>query len=383
MHRLHTCNAQSHRFGCFSSDERKVNLLAAPDEVRAGVLFSDRVIISHRASLREPANEGTDWRMPSHPPPRPPPASCFSSHSSSTKSCWSWAQDWDRRWGGAQITYTCMNAWASSSCMYGSNTWIIHTHGFIYAQSVCSNTLDVCMNTPNIHTHGERKKNLLKVGSTPIPPACTRINTSKLICTFYFRADWLKMTTKNNKSSVNQPRVKTREKPNKSWFAASLNSSIVPKMSIKTSLQKCWWLLVTGTLHSQAWQWSYMAIQDFCSSANTVAMGTKEQLPYNWINIRLLLRHSALRWEVIHIPPWAPSTCPWICMPPVINMHSASNVCGAAYTVNKELYADYPGRVSQYTSSPLIISRAWGPSEAARAVVLVERQSDLKCNRDI
>lgn len=89
---------------------------------------------------------------------------------------------------------------------------------------------------------------------------------------------------------------------------------------------------------------SFMAqelIQDFCSSANTVAMGTKEQLPCNWINIRLLLRHSAPRRELVQVPPPAPSTWSWICMAPVINVHSACNVCGAAYMVDKQLYVNY------------------------------------------
>lgn len=100
--------------------------------------------------------------------------------------------------------------------------------------------------------------------------------------------------------------------------------------------------MVTGCPYSHAWQWSFMArnlIQDFCSSANTVAIGMEEQLPYNWINIRLLLQHSALCWEVIQNLLQAPSTCPWICMAPVINMHSVSNVCGVAYTTDEELYA--------------------------------------------
>lgn len=82
-------------------------------------------------------------------------------------------------------------------------------------------------------------------------------------------------------------------------------------------------------------------IQDFCSSANTVAMGTKEQLPCNWINIRLLLRHSAPRRELVQVPPPAPSTWSWICMAPVINVHSVCNVCGAAYMVDKQLYVNY------------------------------------------
>lgn len=156
--------------------------------------------------------------------------------------------------------------------------------------------------------------------------------------------------------SQNKHTQKTQQ--HKSDFAASPNSSVAPNISIKSSLQYCWWLLVTGSPHSHAWRWSFMArdlIQDFCSSANTVAMGTKEQLPYNWINIRLLLRHSALCWELVHIPPQAPSTCPWICMLLVINMRSVSNVCGAAYMADKELYTDYLGGVRRYTSSPLII----------------------------
>lgn len=76
-----------HRCGCFPSDERKANLLAGPGNIRAGVPAGGHVIISHRAGLREPGNEGTDCRMPSHPPPRPPslPSSCYSSYSSSTK----------------------------------------------------------------------------------------------------------------------------------------------------------------------------------------------------------------------------------------------------------------------------------------------------------
>lgn len=47
----------------------------------------------------------------------------------------------------------------------------------------------------------------------------------------------------------------------------------------------------------------------------------------------------------------------------VINMRSVSNVCGAAYMVDKEPYTDYLGRVSRYTSSPLIIFSARGLSE--------------------
>lgn len=124
--------------------------------------------------------------------------------------------------------------------------------------------------------------------------------------------------------------------------------------------------MVTGSPHSHAWQWSFMArdlIQDFCSSANTVAMGTKEQLPYNWINIRLLLRHSALCWELIYIPPRAPSTCPWICMLLVIKMRCVSNVCGVAYMADKKLYTDYLGRVTRYTSNLLMVlvpGALWG-----------------------
>lgn len=48
----------------------------------------------------------------------------------------------------------------------------------------------------------------------------------------------------------------------------------------------------------------------------------------------------------------------------VINMRSVCNVCGAAYMVDKELYTDYLGRVTQYTSSLLIIFKCCGPSEA-------------------
>lgn len=180
----------------------------------------------------------------------------------------------------------------------------------------------------------------------------------------------------SNKSSVNQKWAKPRKKTttplqthihardHKSYISSSANSSAMPKISIKSSLQRCWWLLVTGSPRSRAWQWSFMArdlIQDFCSSANTVAMGTKEQLPYNWINIRLLLQHSALCWGLVLIPAPAPSTCPWICMQAVINMHSVSNVCGAAYMVDKELYADCPGRASPYTSRPWITFSAARP----------------------
>lgn len=159
----------------------------------------------------------------------------------------------------------------------------------------------------------------------------------------------------------------------KSYFAAAPNSSIELKISIKSSLKYCWWLLVTGSPHPHAWQCSFMArdlIQDFCSSANTVAMGTKEQLPYNWINIRLLLRHSALSWELIRIPPQAPSTCPWICMLLVINMCSAYNVCGVAYMVDKELCTDYLGSVMWYTSSLLISFIATGPLRLRVAVLV-------------
>lgn len=42
-------------------------------------------------------------------------------------------------------------------------------------------------------------------------------------------------------------------------------------------------------------------------------------------------------------------------------MQSVCNVCGVAYTVDKELYMDYLGRVTRYTSSPLIIFSATGP----------------------
>lgn len=45
-------------------------------------------------------------------------------------------------------------------------------------------------------------------------------------------------------------------------------------------------------------------------------------------------------------------------------MRAVSNVCGAAYTLDKELYNDCLGRASQHTSGPLIIFRASGPSEA-------------------
>lgn len=181
-----------------------------------------------------------------------------------------------------------------------------------------------------------------------------------------------------NRSSVNQQLELKQKKQHKSYVAAASKFLIELKISIKDSLKYCWWFLVTGSPHSHAWQWSFMArdlIQDFCSSANTVAMGTKEQLPYNWINIRLLLRHSALCWELIQIPPQAPSTCPWICMPLVINMCSVYNVCAVAYTVDKELCTDYPGRETWYTSSPLISFSATGPLRL-RVAVLVK----LQCN---
>lgn len=60
----------------FPFDEGKANLLAGPGNIRAAVPTSGRVIKSHRASLGELGNEGTGWRMPSHPPPctpSPPP----------------------------------------------------------------------------------------------------------------------------------------------------------------------------------------------------------------------------------------------------------------------------------------------------------------------
>lgn len=53
--------------------KRKANLLTGPGNIRAAVPASGHVIKSDRASLREPGNEGTGWRMPSHPPPWPPP----------------------------------------------------------------------------------------------------------------------------------------------------------------------------------------------------------------------------------------------------------------------------------------------------------------------
>lgn len=107
-------------------------------------------------------------------------------------------------------------------------------------------------------------------------------------------------------------------------------------------------------------------IQDFCSSANTVAMGTKEQLPCNWINIRLLLRHSAPCRELVQVPPPAPSTWSWICMVPVINMHSLYNVCGAAYMVDKELYVNYAVMVYIRSVDHLYSPQAlWGGADAA------------------
>lgn len=145
-----------------------------------------------------------------------------------------------------------------------------------------------------------------------------------------------KRTCKSTVSQIN----KTTNKNTQILLCSFTKFFNCAKISIKGPLQCCWWLLVTGSLHSRAWQWSFMArklIQDSCSSANTVATGTEEQLPYNWINIRLLLQHSALCWGVAHIPPRAPSTCLWICMLRVINMPAVSNVCGAAYMVVKEL----------------------------------------------
>ena len=166
--------------------------------------------------------------------------------------------------------------------------------------------------------------------------------------------------------------IQNNNKAHKSYFAAAPNI-IRPKVSIKSSLKYCWWLLVTGSPHSHAWQWSFMArdlIQDFCSSANTVAMGTKEQLPYNWINIRLLLRHSTLCWEVIHIPPRAPSTCPWICMLLVMNTRSPYNVCGVAICCWLSGESDMvyiKALIFFHTTGPLRMRSHWW---------------DLRCNRD-
>lgn len=61
----------SHRCGCFPFDEGKANLLAGPGNIGAAVPTSGLVIKSHRASLRDPGDEGTGWRMPSHPSPPP------------------------------------------------------------------------------------------------------------------------------------------------------------------------------------------------------------------------------------------------------------------------------------------------------------------------
>lgn len=49
--------------------------------------------------------------------------------------------------------------------------------------------------------------------------------------------------------------------------------------------------------------------------------------------------------------------------------------------VDKELYMDYLGRVTQYTSSPLIIFSTTGPPRE-RAVLLVELQFNSRSNRD-
>ena len=97
-------------------------------------------------------------------------------------------------------------------------------------------------------------------------------------------------------------------------------------------------------------------IHDFSLTANTVAMGTKEQLLYNWINIHLLLRHSNCVKKPHTTIREFHQTCPWICMPRGINMCGASNVCGFAYRVHGVPYNDHLGKLSWYTSRSQQIS---------------------------
>lgn len=55
-----------------------------------------------------------------------------------------------------------------------------------------------------------------------------------------------------------------------------------------------------------------------------------------------------------------------------IEMRAVSNVCGVAYMGDKELYADYLGRVTWYTSSPSITFSVSGPLGGSRLSAPVE-----------
>lgn len=138
----------------FPFDEGKANLLAGPGNIRAAVPTSGRVIKSHRASLGELGNEGTGWRMPSHPPPCPPsPLPLFLLlllflHQVVLELSPSLGQEV----GWSTNTSTRINAWTNCICMYVSNSRPVHTCCLIHARNMCVYTQVVSMN-PQTHTH--------------------------------------------------------------------------------------------------------------------------------------------------------------------------------------------------------------------------------------
>lgn len=146
----------SHRCGCFPFDEGKANLLAGPGNIRAALPATVAAWLNHGASLGEPGNEGTGWRMPSHPPPCPPPPLLLPlvRHQVVLELSPSLGQEV----GWSTNANTCINAWTNCICMYGSNGRPRRTRCLIHAQNM--SWARVFTDT-KAHTHAKKEKEFM------------------------------------------------------------------------------------------------------------------------------------------------------------------------------------------------------------------------------